>query len=100
MTYPSQGYPVQLTTLGGANPCTTSFTQACLIDNVLAQGAKSGYNFAWTGDGLTPSVNFSATSIPQVIGVSGQRMFCMDQTGVIRYDPSGSGCNNTRLSIQ
>jgi len=100
MTYPTQGYPAQLTTLGGANPCTASSTQSCLIDNVLSQGIKSGYNFAWAGDGLTPSVNFTLTGTPQVVGTSGQRMFCTDQTGVIRYDSSGSGCNSSSLSIQ
>lgn len=100
MTYPTQGYPAFLTTLGGANPCTASSTQSCLIDDVLAQGVKSGYSFAWTGDGLTPSVNFAITGTPQVVGTSGQRMFCTDQTGVIRYDSSGSGCNNASLVIQ
>jgi type IV pilus assembly protein PilA len=100
MTYPGQGYPALLTALGGANPCTASSTQSCLIDNVLSQGVKAGYNFAWTGDGLTPSVNFSVTGVPQAIGVSGQRMFCTDQAGVIRYDPTGSGCNNASLAIQ
>jgi type IV pilus assembly protein PilA len=100
MTYPGQGYPALLTALGGANPCTASSTQSCLIDNVLAQGTKSGYSFAWAGDGLTPSVTFTIGGTPQVIGASGQRMFCTDQTGVIRYDSSGSGCNSSSLAIQ
>ena len=54
ITYPDLGFPAQLTTLGGANPCSASSTQACLIDDVLAQGTKSGYSFAWTGDGASP----------------------------------------------
>ena len=100
ITYPDLGFPAQLTTLGGANPCTASSTQSCLIDNVLAQGTKAGYNFVWTGDGLVPSVNFIITSAPQVIGSSGQRMFCTDQTGVIHYDPTGSGCTLASLVLQ
>jgi type IV pilus assembly protein PilA len=95
LTYPDLGYPVSMTSLGGANPCTASATQACLLDDVLALGAKGGYSFLWTGDGLVPSVAYSITGTPQVIGSSGQRMFCTDQSGVIHFDPSGSGCTLT-----
>ena len=100
LTYPGLGFPAQLTTLGGANPCSSSSAQACLIDDILSQGTKAGYNFIWTGDGATPSVSFTLTGAPQVIGASGQRMFCTDQTGIIYYDPSGSGCNNASSVLQ
>jgi type IV pilus assembly protein PilA len=100
LTYPDVGFPAQLTILGGANPCSSSSTQACLIDDLLSQGAKAGYSFVWTGDGATPSVAFTLTGTPQVIGASGQRMFCTDQTGVIYYDPSGSGCSNSSSILQ
>ena len=100
ITYPDLGFPAQLTTLGGANPCSVSSTQACLIDDVLAQGTKSGYSFAWTGDGAVPSVTFAVTATPQVVGGSGQQMYCTDQTGVIYYDPSGSGCTSASLVLQ
>ena len=99
ITYPDMGFPVSLTTLGGVNPCTASSAQACLIDDTLAQGMKSGYGFTWTGDGATPSVSFTLTGTPQTIGGSGQRMFCTDQSGVIRYDPSGSGCTNASPAV-
>jgi prepilin-type N-terminal cleavage/methylation domain-containing protein len=92
ITYPDLGFPPQLTTLGGANPCSSSSTQSCLIDDLLAQGTKAGYSFVWTGDGATPSVSFTVTGTPQAVGASGQRMFCTDQSGVIHYDPTGSGC--------
>jgi len=100
ITYPDLGFPAQLSILGGVNPCSVSSTQSCLIDDVLAQGAKAGYSFAWTGDGAVPSVSFAVTGIPQTIGASGQNMYCSDQTGVIHYDPSGSGCSNASLSLQ
>jgi type IV pilus assembly protein PilA len=100
INYPDLGFPAQLSTLGGANPCSSSSTQACLVDDILAQGAKGGYSFAWTGDGAVPSVSFAVTGIPQTIGASGQNMYCSDQTGVIHYDPSGSGCSNASLSLQ
>jgi prepilin-type N-terminal cleavage/methylation domain-containing protein len=101
ITYPDMGFPAQLTTMGGANPCATATSaQACLIDNSLAQGNKSGYNFVWTGDGAVPSFSFIVTGTPQVGGGSGQRMFCTDQTGVIHYDLTGSGCTNASLALQ
>jgi prepilin-type N-terminal cleavage/methylation domain-containing protein len=100
LTYPDQGFPAQLTVLGGANPCTASSTQSCLIDDILAQGTKGGYNFVWTGDGAVPSVSFTLTATPQAIGGSGQNMYCTDQTGVIHYDPTGSGCSNASLALQ
>jgi len=87
--------------LGRRDPCTAaSSTQACLIDDSLAQGIKSGYNFGWTGDGAVPSVSFTVTGTPQAVGGSGQRMFCTDQTGVIHYDPTGSGCTAASLVLQ
>lgn len=100
ITYPDLGFPAQLSILGGVNPCSASSTQSCLIDDILAQGTKGGYSFAWTGDGAVPSVSFVVTGIPQNIGASGQNMYCSDQTGVIHYDPSGSGCSNVSLGLQ
>jgi type IV pilus assembly protein PilA len=100
ITYPDLGFPAQLTALGGANPCSSSSAQACLIDDVLAQGAKAGYNFEWTGDGALPSISFLLTGKPQTLGASGQNMYCSDHTGVIHYDPSGSGCTNASLALQ
>src|SRR3979490_1010124 len=47
ITYPALGFPAQLTALGGANPCSASSAQACLIDDILAQGNKAGYSFVW-----------------------------------------------------
>jgi len=41
VTYSNLGYPVSLTPMGGANPCTASSAQACLLDDVLAQGTKA-----------------------------------------------------------
>jgi type IV pilus assembly protein PilA len=90
-TYQQIGYPPTLASMGGVAPCTS--TSACMLDVTVAQGTKSGYAFAWNGDGAVPSVAYTATATPLIVGTSGQRMFCTDQTGVTRSDPSGSGCN-------
>ena len=101
ITYPDMGFPAQLSNLGGASPCATATSaQACLIDDTLAQGTKSGYLFVLTGDGAVPSFSFIITGTPQAVGSTGQLMYCTDQTGVIHYDPTGSGCTNASLALQ
>jgi type IV pilus assembly protein PilA len=100
LTYPNQGYPALLTNLGGINPCIASPVQACLLEDNLAQGVRSGYSFVWTGDGAVPSVTYVITGTPQAVGSTGQRMFCTDQTGVIHYDSSGSGCTNASATLE
>jgi len=99
-TYPDLGYPTSLASMGGGNPCTASSTQACLLDDLLSQGVKDGYSFLWTGDGLLPSVGFTLTATPQSVGSSGQNMYCTDQSAIIFYDPSGSGCTNASQPLQ
>jgi type IV pilus assembly protein PilA len=89
-TYPANGYPATLVSMGGPSPCTAVPATACLIDAVLAAGTKSGYTFKWTTDGQTPSVGYSITSIPISVGTSGQRSFFTDQSGVIRYQTTGA----------
>lgn len=100
-TYPNIGYPPSLAALGGPSPCPAATPAAsCLIDTLLAGGAKSGYTFVWTGDGATPSAAYTITATPAVAGQSGQRMFCSDQIGVIRFDPTGAGCNGGSAPVQ
>lgn len=99
-TFPANGFPVNLSDLGGASPCSATPTSACLLDTLLSSGTKSGYTFLWTGDGATPSVGYTIAATPLAVGSSGQRMFCSDQGEVIRYDPTGSGCNGTSLPVQ
>jgi type IV pilus assembly protein PilA len=99
-TYVDVGFPVNLTDMGGANPCSATSTTACVLEDTLAQGKKSGYSYVWTGDGATPSVSYALTATPLNVGGSGQRQFCTDQAGVIRYDPSGAGCNASSSPVQ
>src|SRR5579872_3285688 len=42
-TYPNAGFPATLAALGGAAPCTATQAAACLLDQVLSAGTKSGY---------------------------------------------------------
>jgi prepilin-type N-terminal cleavage/methylation domain-containing protein len=99
-TYVDVGFPANLADMGGANPCTATSTTACILENTIALGTKSGYSFLWAGDGTTPSVSYSLTATPLQVGSSGQRQFCTDQAAVIRYDPSGAGCNAASSPLQ
>jgi type IV pilus assembly protein PilA len=99
-TYPQDGFPASLAALGGVAPCTATSAAACLLDQTLAAGTKSGYTFVWTGDGNTPSVGYTINGTPVNVGSTGQRMFCSDQSGVIRFDPSGAGCTTASLALQ
>jgi prepilin-type N-terminal cleavage/methylation domain-containing protein len=99
-TYPNAGYPASLAALGGGIPCTATSTNGCLLDAILAAGTKSGYKFAWTGDGNTPSVAYTITGTPVSVGSTGQRMFFSDQSGVIRYAASGTGATVASPPLQ
>ena len=84
--YPNVGYPGTLAAMGPAASATS--TSADLMDNVLANGTKSGYTFSFTAGTGTPSTGYSVTANPVNRGTSGQRGFFTDQSGVIRYDPT------------
>ena len=75
-----------LAVLGGTSPCSASSTTACLIDNVLASGTKSGYVFTVTTSG-TPAALYTVNGDPQN-SQTGQRHFYSDQSGVIRFNVS------------
>lgn len=100
ISYPDLGFPTNLSLLGGVEPCTPSSATACLIDDNLAQGTKSGYAFVWSGDGATPSVSFTVTGTPLAAGSTGQSMYCSDQTALIHFEINGSGCTSASPPIQ
>jgi type IV pilus assembly protein PilA len=86
------GFAATIASLGGANPCTAVAGAACLIDPVLAAGNKSGYKLAAPGGtavgGIAPT--FAILAVPQTVGQTGQRAFCSDESGVVRFDPLGT----------
>ena len=94
-------YPGALASLGpmasGSNPTSTT---ADLIDSVLAAGTKSGYVITYTGttsSGVVGSYTIVAKAVTQ--GVSGQRSFFTDASGVIRADPAAAAtASSTPLS--
>jgi len=88
---PAVGYSGSLLELNTGAACANG---TGIIDAVLAGGAKAGYTFAYTtlagADGLNDTYTIIGT--PATVGTTGQRQFCSDQTGVIRYTLTGAGC--------
>jgi type IV pilus assembly protein PilA len=89
-SYPDVGFAASLAVLGGVAPCTPSSTTACLIDSVLAAGVKSGYNFAATGAGGPPAVQYYVTATPVTLNQTGTMSFCSFEDAVVRVDPTGA----------
>ena len=93
-TYPNQGYAPNLASLGTPpGVCAPSPASACILDNVLTTGVKSGYQFLATGFSLGGGINssFVASAAPQNYNVTGMRNFCIVTDGVLRIDPGAAG---------
>ena len=88
------GYAQNFSSLGSnaAGACTATSTNACLLDNILTSGTKSGYSFTAAGNTAVGGVygGFEANGTPLTVGQTGQRAFCADQSGVIRFNTSGT----------
>jgi len=84
-------YPTNLSNLQ-TNGAATS-TNADLIDTVLGSGTKSGFTFAFHANAT--NTGYSITATPVNIGVTGQRGFFTDQSGVIRADTSGNATTSS-----
>ena len=89
---PTIGFAAALANLGGVCPSGTAATAAaaCLIDNILATGTKSGYVFVATAGATVPAVTYTSSATPQSVNQSGTRSFCSDESGVI-YASVGAG---------
>jgi|SRR5271165_1120881 len=86
--FPDVGYATGLTALGGISCAPPDSTSACLIDNLLSSGTKSGYTFSATGIGSAPVSQYFAVALPQ--GGSGNRSFCSTEEGTVHFDPTGA----------
>ena len=82
------GYAASLANLGGIDPCTKSAETACLLDQSLAGGMKSGYRFVAIGGNASGGDNttFFVGAAPEVFDRTGKRIFCSTDKNVIRTD--------------
>ena len=90
-SFPANGFACSLPALGGNA-------------SALATGQKSGYTFnivnctKVTVNNQDMYTSYEVTAVPQAVGKSGHKGFCIDQAGEIKADLSG-GTNCTQ-SIQ
>ncbi len=101
-TYPTLGYACSLPALGGdPHSGVPSATSAQMLDQGLATGVKSGYQFTIgnctknTANGGDRVTGYTLLAQPQTVGQTGNRTFCSDQFGTIKFDPTG-GTNCTQ----
>jgi type IV pilus assembly protein PilA len=101
-TYPANGFACTLTALGGdptSGPPTPASAQ--LLQPDLASGFKSGYIFTIsckdkvTVNSVDRYNSYTVTATPQTVGKTGDRGFCSDDGGSIKFDPAG-GTNCTQ----
>jgi type IV pilus assembly protein PilA len=102
-TFPSSGYACTLTALGGdshSGPPTA--TNAEMLQQDLATGVKSGYSFAISNcvknsqSGTDRVTGYTVMAQPLTVGKSGNRTFCTDESGQIKFDPTGgTNCTQT-----
>jgi prepilin-type N-terminal cleavage/methylation domain-containing protein len=87
------GYADSLGNLGGAEPCMKSAETACLLDQSLAGGVKSGYRFVAAGGNVSGGDNttYFVGAAPEVFDRTGKRMFCSTDKNVIRADLNVAG---------
>jgi type IV pilus assembly protein PilA len=111
ITYSSsygQGFATKLVQLGGTPAQATAGVANCdhalLLDSVLGgadPSTKSGYTFSiLAGNGtatlvgtcaiLASTDGYGVNAVPVQAGTTGQRSFCSDGGGVIRFDATGT----------
>ena len=103
--YPANGFACSLSALGGAaSSGPPSATSAQMLQGDLATGVKSGYTFNLTNctkvnvNNQDMYTSYEATAVPQAVGKTGHRGFCMDISGQITSDPAGG--TNCTVALQ
>ena len=101
-TFPSNGYACTLQALGGdPNSGPPTPTNAKMLQTDLASGVKSGYQFSITNcvkntqNGNDRVTGYTVIAQPLTVGKTGNRTFCSDENGQIKFDPAG-GTNCTQ----
>ena len=103
-TYPTNGFACTLPVMGGDPSAGAPSPQAAQVldPNLAATGAKTGYIFVITdctkGQSVGGQDNFTGyklSAVPSTVGKTGDRGFCTDENGLIKFDPAG-GTNCTQ----
>jgi len=100
-TYPQNGFACSLQALGGdPKQGAPTPTSAQLLQGDLPNGVKNGYTFnivncsKVTVNNVDQITGFDLTAVPQAVGKTGNKGYCLDQYDEMRADPQG-GTNCT-----
>jgi type IV pilus assembly protein PilA len=103
--YPANGFSCSLPMLGGdPKSGAPSAQSAQVLQNDLSSGQKSGYTFnivnctKVTVNNQDMYTGYEVTAVPQAVGKTGHRGFCIDQQGEVRADPAGG--TNCTVALQ
>jgi type IV pilus assembly protein PilA len=104
-TYTANGFACKLSDLGG-DPAAghPSATAAQILKQDLSGGIKDGYVFTITNftkttvNGIDRANSYEVTAVPEAVGKSGDRGYCLDQYGEMKFDPTGG--SNCTQSVQ
>jgi type IV pilus assembly protein PilA len=93
------------TPAGGCPAAGAAVGAACLIDPSLGGGSKSGYTFIAIANGgagtvASPNSSFEENATPITVGVTGQRAFCADLTGVLHFNTTGAAIGTAAGTCQ
>jgi type IV pilus assembly protein PilA len=104
-TYPANGFSCSMQALGGdPKSGLPTPTSAQLLQGDLPVGVKDGYTFSIVNctkvnvNNVDQITSYQVTAVPQAVGKTGNRGFCIDEYNDIKSDPLG-GTNCTQ-SIQ
>jgi type IV pilus assembly protein PilA len=103
--FPANGFAPSLSMLGGSAASGAPTAQSAqVLESDLAGGQKSGYTFSIvnptkvTVNNQDMYTGYEATAVPQAVGKTGHRGFCIDQAGEIKADPAGG--TNCTVALQ
>ena len=85
------GYSPDLASLGPPSSGNPTTSAAGLIDSVLANGAKSGYQFVYSAtsvNGICSAYQVNAATLTP--GSTGQTYYFTDHSGIIRQNATGT----------
>jgi type IV pilus assembly protein PilA len=97
-SYPTIGFATSLISLAGTNCAPPGSAGACVIDNQLASGTKSGYSFALSGTAGTPNATYTFIASPSVANQTGVRYFCSFADAVVRFSATVPATCTTSVS--
>jgi prepilin-type N-terminal cleavage/methylation domain-containing protein len=99
-SYPTVGFASTMAALSGTSCAPPTSAGACLIDNQLSTGTKSGYSFVLSNVSGTPASTYQFNATPLTQNQTGVRYFCSFADAVVRVPSSSTTCAQTDTPLQ